>query len=106
MAEYIDKNAFRQAMYHEAFETDTDMQKWDGGCWIRYKMFENMIENLPPTDAAPVVHGKWEYLEYIDDDNPYGIADVAKCSVCGFLGDESIAATYRYCPHCGARMDL
>lgn len=32
-------------MYHEAFEVDTDMQKWDGGCWIRYKMFENCVES-------------------------------------------------------------
>ena len=23
------------------------MQKWDGGCWIRYKMFERMEEAAP-----------------------------------------------------------
>lgn len=34
-------------MYHEAFETDTDLQKWDGGCWIRYKMFENCRDSAP-----------------------------------------------------------
>ena len=34
-------------MYHEAFETDSDMQKWDSGCWIRYKMFENALESAP-----------------------------------------------------------
>lgn len=43
----IDADALRAAMYHEAFETDTDMQKWDSGCWIRYKMFENAIEAAP-----------------------------------------------------------
>ena len=31
-------------MYHDAFETDSKMQRWDSGCWIRYKMFENNIE--------------------------------------------------------------
>lgn len=34
-------------MYHEAFETDTTMRKWDSGCWIRYKMFERMEEDAP-----------------------------------------------------------
>lgn len=43
----IDADALRQAMYHEAFETDSPMQKWDSGCWIRYKMFEQMEESAP-----------------------------------------------------------
>jgi len=43
----IDADALRQSMYHEAFETDSPMQKWDSGCWIRYKMFERMEENAP-----------------------------------------------------------
>lgn len=41
----IDADALRAKMYHEAFETDTPMQKWDNGCWIRYKMFEKMEES-------------------------------------------------------------
>lgn len=48
----IDAHALRRAMYHEAFETDSPMQKWDGGCWIRYKMFERAI------DAAPIIPQK------------------------------------------------
>lgn len=47
MSRYIDADALRQRMYHEAFETDTDMQKWDSGCWIRYKLFENCIDQMP-----------------------------------------------------------
>lgn len=43
----IDGDALRQAMYHEAFETDSSMQKWDSGCWIRYKMFEQLEEAAP-----------------------------------------------------------
>lgn len=43
----IDADALRQAMYHEAFETDSPMQKWGSGCWIRYKMFEQMEESAP-----------------------------------------------------------
>ncbi len=45
----IDIGALNDAMYHEAFETDSDMQKWDSGCWVRYKMFEKH------RDLAPVI---------------------------------------------------
>lgn len=54
----IDANKLEANMYHEAFETDTDMQKWDSGCWIRYKMFENQIEKMPTVDAVEVVRCK------------------------------------------------
>lgn len=41
----IDKDVFRKKMYNDAFETDSNLQKWDSGCWIRYKMFERNIES-------------------------------------------------------------
>lgn len=43
----IDADALRAKMYHEAFETDSPMQRWDSGCWIRYKTFERMEESAP-----------------------------------------------------------
>ena len=45
-------------MYHEAFEKDSDMQKWDSGCWIRYKLFENVLRDTPSVDAVEVVRCK------------------------------------------------
>lgn len=51
----IDADELRKAMYHEAFETDSPMQKWESGCWIRYKMFERNLEIVPtivPADVA------------------------------------------------------
>lgn len=51
----IDADALMHRMYHDAFETDTDMQKWDSGCWIRYKMFENAIDEAP-TVGCPCWH--------------------------------------------------
>ena len=59
MPKIIDADALREALYHEAFETDSSMQKWDSGCWIRYKMFENAIEAAKPIDAVPVVRCKY-----------------------------------------------
>ncbi|MBQ1576547.1 MAG: hypothetical protein IIZ83_06265 [Oscillospiraceae bacterium] len=42
-----DLDALRAKMYHEAFETDSDMQRWESGCWIRYKLFERTEEAAP-----------------------------------------------------------
>lgn len=52
----INVDELRAAMYHAAFEEDSDLQKWEGGCWIRYKMFENVLDSilvidLPDTDV-------------------------------------------------------
>ena len=55
MTRYIDAEKFKKEMYHEAFETDSDMQKWDSGCWIKYKMFENCITQQPTADVVEVV---------------------------------------------------
>lgn len=44
MRDAVDK--LRAIMYHKAFEEDSDMQKWDSGCWIRYKMFENALKEV------------------------------------------------------------
>lgn len=37
-----------RAMYRQCFLCNNreDMQKWDNGNWIRYKLFENVIEQL------------------------------------------------------------
>ncbi len=51
MAEYIDKVKLKQAMYQKAFIDDSDLTKWDGGCWIRYKLFENVLEKTEVADV-------------------------------------------------------
>lgn len=50
----IDKDHLEDSMYHEAFETDTGMQKWDSGCWIRYKLFENILDEQKEIEAIPI----------------------------------------------------
>lgn len=90
MSRLIDADALRAQMYHEAFETDTDMQRWDGGCWIRYKMFENAIDNAPTIEPQRM-RGKWT------KDNA--------CSFCGFQPwYERNINTLSFCPNCGADM--
>lgn len=51
----IDADDLRQKMYHKAFETESNMQKWDSGCWIRYKMFEEA-----ETNASTIIEAEEE----------------------------------------------
>ena len=51
----ISADALRADMYQEVFEKDSDMQKWDGGCWMRFKLFENVMSRQPAVDAVTVV---------------------------------------------------
>lgn len=88
----IDADALRAQMYHEAFETDTDMQRWDSGCWIRYKMFENALDNAPTIEPQRM-RGRWEYLDYGGVGNYHCTACRRIC-----IGD------YDFCPNCGADM--
>lgn len=59
----ISRQALRSEMYHEAFEKDSDEQRWDGGCWIRYKMFERVVDRQP--SAQPNVHDVSDDADYI-----------------------------------------
>lgn len=43
----IDGDLLEYKLYHQAFEVTFDLQKWDSGCWIRYKMFENVMKEIP-----------------------------------------------------------
>ena len=52
MARYIDATLLSERMYNEAFEKDSDMQRWDGGCWIRYKLFENVLRAIPSAEVV------------------------------------------------------
>lgn len=44
----IDERELRKEMYHAAFETDSDEQRWDSGLWVRYRLIERVIDSLPP----------------------------------------------------------
>lgn len=101
----IDKEKLEREMYHNAFEIDTDLQKWDSGCWIRYKMFENVIEKQPTVDAEPVRHGKFVGTEYDGYADGYPVYYEWECSQCGCVFEDE-KPTYKYCPNCGAKMDL
>jgi hypothetical protein len=104
----IDADALRAKMYHEAFETDTDMQRWDGGCWIRYKMFENAIDNAPTIIDPQRMRGKW--IPHHDEAMQFDGISIGSmtCSICGWTTYNKIhllvVCPYQFCPNCGADM--
>lgn len=56
-----------------------------------------LIEEAPPADVAPVVHGRWEPKRKM-----YRTPNAKNytCSECGL----PIAERWHYCPNCGAHM--
>lgn len=50
----IDAEALARTMYHKAFEIDDGRSRWDSGLWIRYKIFEEALEEQKTVEAEPV----------------------------------------------------
>ena len=124
MGRLIDSQELRNAMYHEAFETDSDEQVWDSGCWIRYKMFERILNSMPPAQPEITLESAIDYLHSIGwmqehdrvltesaqperktgewIETKHDLYDYFICSECcaGFTD----GFQYRYCPNCGADM--
>lgn len=92
---YIDKEMLEDRMYHEAFEKDSDMQEWDNGCWIRYKLFENVLRDIPTADVVERKKGKWMFWEKNRVMCPF-------CKLEPYV--KKGAADFNYCPYCGADM--
>ena len=68
-----------------------------------------MMEIVRTSDMKPVVHGRWteQHVDYASD---CAIDEVqtAKCSVCGLYHTTPYLYSftdYKFCPHCGAKMD-
>lgn len=91
MAEYIERDALRQAV----LESQHDNSHPRGWAHIAHDCehahFVAMIARFPAADVAPVVHG-----HRVDDGGFY-----ARCSQC----DGVLPLCANYCPNCGAKMD-
>lgn len=92
----IDADALGNRMYHEVFEKDTEDQRWDSGCWMRYKLFERVLREQPTIkpDVPDTNIGKW-----IEHNNGQWL-----CSECGQRCLETVMMEprWKYCPNCGA----
>ena len=87
---YIDADDFRRQMYEEVFEKDSDMQRWDSGCWIRYKLFENVLDKQPAVKMRPVEEAEW-----VDD---------GCLTICSNCKEPRRFPHWTFCPNCGCHM--
>lgn len=85
----IDRNELLEYQYHSS-EWNDETQKFDLPV-----VDVTVIKNAPTIKAETVKHGKW-----------IKFPGVIECSICGgWIGKEHTFG-YKYCPHCGAKMDL
>ena len=94
MGKKIDAEELYHRMCDEAFEKDSDLQKWDSGCWIRFKLFENVLKDMPEIEEKT---GHWKYTTHYA--RPYRV-----CSVCGCEREDDHSTGWNYCPNCGAKI--
>lgn len=105
----IDADALGNRLYHEVFEKDSEDQRWDSGCWMRYRLFEKVLREQPTVAQPERKKGKW--IAVTEDGDVYKRI----CSCCGreaFFQNDDPDELYdggRYelsdfCPHCGADM--
>ena len=87
MSDFIRREDAKDALQEKVFHDLTD--EFYGAMQV--------IDELPPADVAPVVHGHWI---------PYR-CDMYECSVCRRIHTsfDSEECDAYYCPHCGAKMD-
>lgn len=57
---------------------------------------EQLLDEIPAADVAPVVHGVWVCVNKINPISGY------MCSKCGHIVGFDLTP---YCPNCGAKMD-
>ena len=68
---------------------------------MRVSRLSEKLQKVPAADVAPVVHGRWEYIQ-----QTLNTLSQLRCSFCGWWSlDPSIDGAYNYCPNCGAKMD-
>lgn len=86
--------------------------RWEVHCALvgTVKLVKEEISKIPAADVAPVVHGEWETVDWLEYDAQScetircpeeGIA----CTRCRYVFKKDALWKRNYCPNCGARMD-
>lgn len=97
MTEYIDREALIVKMRAMPIPKQAGSgYTWLDNCAAGINSAIQEVKLFPSADVAPVRHGRW-------GDNGIPGSMLSGCSVCGFTCG---AYTFRFCPNCGAEMDL
>lgn len=96
MPEYIERNAAMLTPVlpkeYRQYQTENLDDAYEQG-WLDAL---GNLKNAPTADVAPVVHGRWVPF------HSQAAGDIQYCSAC----EIGFAARMKYCPNCGAIMDL
>ena len=107
----IDADALGNRLYHEVFEKDSEDQRWDSGCWMRYRLFEKVLREQPTVAQPERKRGKWKIIMARHKYNGE-YREVRQCSECHtayfhYANQEDIEDEIpNFCPHCGAKMEV
>lgn len=94
MTEYITKERAQDLIVAAAHENGSRL-----ACML------SKLEDEPPADVAPVVHGEWVGTWGDGYANGFIVYEEFECSRCGCVHHADGEPTWDYCPNCGARMD-
>ncbi len=108
MTDYIKRSTAIELMKKGSSRNDESFEELGGESGIYAEAYEdaaNMLQDMPAADVAPVVHGEW-----LRTDDDWNSLTTIQCSLCSeewcFETDDDVSLlNYKYCPHCGAKMD-
>ena len=83
MSDYISREAFKEKYLC---------------CGYLPEMSEEEFDSFPAADVEPVRHGRWVPSKFRNE--------IERCSKCGKVFRHSSFYGYKFCPSCGAKMDL
>ena len=92
MADYIERESAIKSLLNDSPE-QVGYSREDAADCIRY---------MDAADVAPVRHGRWVKM---DTTGLLAVEPVWNCSSCGYPVGVSVVGS-KYCPNCGAKMDL
>ena len=91
MAEYISRDdVLRKFIEGNGHDDD----RFTEGYNFAVQEYREEVKKIPAADVQPIQRGKWIGVDY---DTYF------ECSECKHMTDWQL---YKYCPYCGARMDL
>lgn len=103
MAEYVDREAFREHL--DSVPPFTKYEQRDPKYNFAKTVFLSELAAYPAADVAPVRHGRWQ----ITDPYPHNVY----CSECHKRFAQTHWAVWEdgslpraYCPNCGAKMEV
>lgn len=94
MKEYIEREALFEVV------RDKSITQFDWSEKVDLEEFEEVLNNIPAADVAPVRRGEWKPV-FIRCRPDEAAVRHEKCTVCGTIKCERT----NYCPNCGARID-